>query len=150
VARWLSHEDAELGFRIKYPPDWEYVDQGFDSATAKTVKFRPKDLHNDWAISISVIQDGAETAGDWIAGSGSQFGTDRYWQYDAVRVDDARGTRAVLVTCSFPDWYDEMIVLEHSGRTYFLDNGAVREKMFEPFYRSLQFIAEDEGRDGHD
>ncbi|MBI5766064.1 hypothetical protein HZA71_02435 [Candidatus Falkowbacteria bacterium] len=136
TADWQTFSNESNNYTVKYPVAWKTV-----TDNSNVVGFAPITMATGYQWAILVFDASQKTKEDIIREMGSQFGVSRTENQENITIDNAPATKVVVTTATIPSWYFESIFIEKNSKIYQISNGAINSDLFEPFYRSFQFIS---------
>ncbi|MFA4871488.1 MAG: thrombospondin type 3 repeat-containing protein [Patescibacteria group bacterium] len=136
TANWQAFSNEVNNYTVKYPKDWKTV-----TDNSNVVGFAPITMALDYQWAILVFDASQKTKEDIIREMGSQFGQSRTENRANITMGNIPATKVAVTTATIPSWYFESIFIEKNSKIYQISNGAINSDLFEPFYRSFQFIA---------
>lgn len=135
--RWKKYINKEFSFIINYPSDWKAV-----KIAAHAVGFRPPWM-NENSVQWAVIARDNEfnTLENLIAEMGSGYPDSRAETRQQIKLNGKDAIHVIVTTAEKPTWRYEQIFVPHFNKLYVVTNGAIENKDFELFWRSLKFLA---------
>lgn len=135
--RWKKYINKEFSFVVNYPSDWKAV-----KIASHAVGFRPPWMGQNsvqWAVIAKDNEFNAlETL---IAEMGSGFPDSRAETRQQIKLNGKDAWHVIVTTTEKPTWRYEQIFVPHFNKLYVVTNGAIENKDFELFWRSLKFLA---------
>lgn len=147
---WKTYQNAKYNFKVNIPVNmdalWEDSMKDHDSPPKEygyQIHFGSREKNKaaegydgEWAI---LIYDKSQTNSEkLIAGMGAQFGATRKEKRENITVNGMPAIKAIVTTSEYPDWYYESVIIEKEGDIYQIGNGAIKNDLFEDFYKSFR------------
>ncbi|MBT3413100.1 MAG: hypothetical protein HN424_03460 [Candidatus Jacksonbacteria bacterium] len=132
LKEWKNYTNETLGFTIKYPMDWEYLE--FDNA----VNFgTPESRSGGYIFGVSV--HAPEEMEEIIAKAGIQWDDRKETRTEHWSSEGLTGTVVTVTTKKVEGWISKKVYKENDGRLFVIGNGAREDERFFDFYNSIQF-----------
>lgn len=137
VERWKKYINKEFSFIVNYPSGWKSI-----KIAPHAVGFRPLWMSKNsvqWAV---IAKDNEFNAlENLIAEMGSGYADSRAETRHQIKLNGKDATHVIVTTTEKPTWRYEQIFVPHFNKLYVVTNGAIENKDFELFWRSLKFLA---------
>ena len=138
IEPWKRFINDEFLFVVDYPAAWESVE-----ITANAFGFRPPWMEKNkvqWAV---IIQDNtSDKTEELIKEMGAGYPDTRAETKEQITLNGKNDiTHVIVTTTEQPTWRHEQIFIPHFNKLYVITNGAIENKDFELFWRSLKFLA---------
>jgi hypothetical protein len=134
---WQRYTNEEHQFSIDYPSTWKAID--FNETL---VGFQPpwmKDNKIQWGIMLIEKETNA-TFQNLIKNIQTVYPNSSAETTEKIALNKRTGQHTVVTTTENPSWRYEQIILRNFEKMYVLNNGAIEDKNFELFWRSIKFI----------
>lgn len=137
---WKTYQNTKYNFKIDIPIN---MDALWENPNGYQINFGYAEkkkivggYDGEWAI---LIYNKSQTSSEKvIAKMGDQFGATRKEKRENITINGVPAIEVIITTSEYPDWYYKSAVIENKENIYEIGNGAIKNDLFEDFYKSFR------------